>query len=666
MAMPSQCLRTAQEAAPSGLASSPHNIGRRRAGVLGATAALTAIAAGVICEALAMDTLGPADVAILAAFTCLFAMTAFSSLTALVGLVVQRQARPCLLGIDPQAQLPRLSGRTAILAPIFNEEVHLVFGRLQAVWESVQATNEGGGFDLFILSDTSDPAAWIAEERAFEALRARAARPGRLFYRRRREAAGRKAGNIADWVRRFGRAYGAMVILDADSLMTGDCLVRLADAMERNPGVGLIQTSPSIVNRNSLFGRVQQFASRLYGPSVAHGLAWWSGAEGNYWGHNAIVRVRAFAEHAGLPDLPGPKPFGGPIMSHDFVEAALMRRAGWAVHMAPQLGGSYEECPPTLADHIKRDRRWCQGNLQHLRVVGARGLHWVSRLHLISGALAYLAAPVWLALLCLSVLLALRPELGQTGLGATPSALSAAWGAVAMRWVFALSIAFLLAPKFLAYALMIREPVERRRYGGAGRALASVIVEILVSSLVTPVTMLSQTWVLIELASGRDAGWSAQRRSEGSFDLDETVKGHGWHTVAGLAFAVSALAAAPTVLLWMSPVVLGLLVSIPLARWLACCDLGLAAKRSGLLLTPEETVLFGALVRANALAGDYHRMQAAHGLATATLQTPTAIAVPWLSRDGRIFGMTPGEVWCCVLDAPGTLAAYALLSRWII
>ncbi len=661
--MPAQRLRTAQ-VAPAGLASSPRAMALRRAGVLGAAATLTAIAAAVICQALAMDTLGPADLAILAVFTSLFAMTAFSSLTALVGLVVQRRARPCPLGIDPHARLPRLSGRTAILAPIFDEEVHLVFGRLQAVWESVQATGEGDGFDLFILSDTSDPAVWIAEERAFEALRARAVWPERLFYRRRREASGRKAGNIADWVRRFGRAYGCMVILDADSLMTGDCLVRLADAMARNPGVGLIQTSPSIINRNSLFGRVQQFASRLYGPSVAHGLAWWSGAEGNYWGHNAIIRVRAFADHAGLPDLPGPRPFGGPIMSHDFVEAALMRRAGWAVHMAPQLGGSYEECPPTLADHIKRDRRWCQGNLQHLRVVGARGLHWVSRLHLVSGALAYLAAPVWLALLCLSVLLALWPELGQTGLGAAPSALSAAWGAVAMRWVFVLSMTFLLAPKLLAYALMAADAAERRRFGGAGRALASVVVEILVSSLVVPVTMLSQTWVLIELAAGRDAGWSAQRRSEGRFDLDETVRGHGWHTTAGLALAGSALAAAPMVLLWMSPVVLGLLVSIPLARWLACCDIGLAAKRSGLLLTPEETAPFAVLVRANALAGDYHRIEAAaHGLVVGKLLTPAAM--PWFQA-GRIFGMTPGELWCCVFDAPGTLAAYALLSRWII
>jgi membrane glycosyltransferase len=127
---------------------------------------------------------------------------------------------------------------------------------------------------------------------------------------------------------------------------------------------------PLIVNRTSLFARVQQFASRLYGPMLSEGLAWWSGSEGNYWGHNAIIRTRAFAEQAGLPRLPGRKPFGGEILSHDFVEAALLRRGGWDVRMAPQLYGSFEECPPSLPDLIVRERRWCQGNLQHEACTG--------------------------------------------------------------------------------------------------------------------------------------------------------------------------------------------------------------------------------------------------------------------------------------------------------
>jgi len=252
----------------------------------------------------------------------------------------------------------------------------------------------------------------------------------------------------------------------------------------------------------------------------------------------------------------------------------------------------------------------------------------VSRLHLVNGALAYLSAPVWLALMCLSVLLALRPELGQVSgaIGPPASALSVAWGAAAMRWVFALSIAFLLAPKLLAYVLMTADPVERRRYGGASRAFISVLIEILVSSLVVPVTMLSQTRVLIELLLGRDAGWTAQRRSEGGFGLADTVRGHGWHTGVGMILAGAALAAAPTVLLWMSPAVLGLLVSIPLARWLACCDLGLSAKRHGLLLVPEEVRPPRIRLRAKVLADQYRQVQLAERYVGAARPGPALIA----------------------------------------
>ena len=264
------------------------------------------------------------------------------------------------------------------------------------------------GFDLFILSDTTDPDVWVAEEAAFLALRDRTGDDGRIFYRRRAENTERKAGNIADWVRRFGGAYRQFLILDADSVMTGDAVIRLAGMLERHPDVGLVQTLPVIVGGETLFARMQQFAGRLYGPLIAHGIAWWHGADGNYWGHNAMIRTEAFAAAAGLPTLEGRKPFGGHIMSHDFVEAALLRRAGWAVHMVPGLPGSYEESPPSLADVAVRDRRWCQGNLQHIGVVAARGLHPISRLHLLMGIGSYVTAPMWLVFLVLGILISLQ------------------------------------------------------------------------------------------------------------------------------------------------------------------------------------------------------------------------------------------------------------------
>src|SRR6202042_2078774 len=226
---------------------------------------------------------------------------------------------------------------------------------------------------------------WIAEEAGFLALRERTGGDARIFYRRRPRNTARKSGNIAEWMRRFGGAYQQFLILDADSLMPGETLVRLVGAMERHPDVGLAQTLPIIPGASTLFARMQQFAGRVYGPLIAHGIAWWHGAEGNYWGHNALIRTRAFAEQAGLPELRGRRPFGGHIMSHDFVEAALLRRAGWSVWMVPALAGSYEEGPPNVPDMAIRDRRWCQGNLQHMAVLPARGLYWLSRMHMLVG-----------------------------------------------------------------------------------------------------------------------------------------------------------------------------------------------------------------------------------------------------------------------------------------
>jgi membrane glycosyltransferase len=322
---------------------------------------------------------------ILALFVLLFAWIAFSFMSALAGFAVLLLRKKDELGIDSAAPLPAIRSRTAMLLPTYNEDPYRVLARLRAIYESVKETGNGANFDWFVLSDTTDPAIWIAEEKCFLKLRQEVASATRIFYRHRPENTARKSGNIEEWIRRFGSDYECMLILDADSLMTGDTIVRLVAAMEGHPKSALIQTLPIVVNAKSPFARWQQFAGRLYGPMLAAGIAWWHGSEGNYWGHNAIILVRAFAQYAGLPELRGPKPFGGHILSHDFIEAALMRRGGWAIHMAPKLGGSYEESPPTLSDFAARDRRWCQGNLQHLALLPTRGFHWVSRLHLLTG-----------------------------------------------------------------------------------------------------------------------------------------------------------------------------------------------------------------------------------------------------------------------------------------
>ncbi|MGH7022238.1 MAG: glucans biosynthesis glucosyltransferase MdoH [Caulobacteraceae bacterium] len=561
-------------------------LGWRPAALIFLTAMATGFAVFALYKVLSVDTVGPLDFVVLGVFAPLFAWTAFSFASALAGLLASGRDN---LGLHASSPMPALSTRTAILSPIYNEAPDDLAARLQAMWRSLEAAGAAESFDIFILSDTTEPAIQRAEHDRFAALRRRLPAQARVYYRHRPRNIDRKAGNIADWVRRFGADYDFMVVLDADSLMEGETLVRLAGAMERHPRVGLIQTAPVVINRHSLFARTEQFASRLYGPTLARGLAWWSGDQGNYWGHNAIIRVAAFAGAAGLPHLPGPRPFGGHILSHDFVEAALMRRAGWEVRLAPSLRGSYEESPPTLGDAIARDRRWCQGNLQHLKVLRARGLAPISRLHLIRGVASYLTAPLWLALLATSALLGLKPDWGVGDPEIADRQLSApGHETVSVLAVFAVSMAFLLAPKLIAFCAMLTSSEDRRRFGGAGKALASMLLEIVLSALLAPVLMLNQVWALISILSGRDSGWAAQHREEDDLTLEEAANRHLGDTAVGVALAVSAFGVSTDTFLWMLPVILGMVFCIPLAALSSRRDLGEMAARAGLLVTPEE------------------------------------------------------------------------------
>jgi membrane glycosyltransferase len=329
-------------------------------------------------------------------FTILFAQLAFGAAQASIGFWLRRR------GGDPLRIIRTLASRdttpieasTAVIMPICNEDVHRVIEGLRVIYESVQANGQLRNCDFFLLSDSSDPNHWIEEEAAWLALVQKLQAHGRIFYRKRRVGINKKAGNVADFCRRWGGHYRYMVVLDADSIISGDAVTELVRLMERNPTVGLIQAVPLLVNGETVLARVQQFAARLYGTIFAAGLNYWQLGEGNYWGHNAIIRVQPFIHHCSLPELPGDGPFGGRIMSHDYVEAALMRRAGWQVWLATDLPGNYEECPGNLVDFAKRDRRWLQGNLQHARLIVARGFHAVNRLHFILGILSYVASPL--------------------------------------------------------------------------------------------------------------------------------------------------------------------------------------------------------------------------------------------------------------------------------
>jgi membrane glycosyltransferase len=571
--------------------TSPRGVFLRRLYIIGGTLLLAALGAREMHRALSVGGLTPLELVVLLLFAALFAWIAFSFVSALAGFVSLLSGGGLGLGISRSGPLPALSARTALLMPIYNESPVRIMAGLEAIHESLEATGALEHFHIFILSDTTDAELWIEEEAAFLELRARTAGDARIFYRRRPANSERKAGNIAEWVRRFGGAYQQMLILDADSLMTGEAIVKLAAAMERHPGVGLIQTLPVIINGTTLFARMQQFAGRVYGPLIAHGIAWWHGAEGNYWGHNAIIRTEAFAEQAGLPHLPGRKPFGGHIMSHDFVEAALLRRGGWAVHMVPGLPGSYEESPPSLSDIAIRDRRWCQGNLQHAAVLPARALHWVSRLHLMTGIGSYVTAPMWLLFLLIGVAIALQarfvpPEYFPSGPSLFPQ-----WPVqdpVRSMWVFVGTMGVLLVPKVLSWLALLTRSEDRRGCGGALRSFVSLMIETVIAGLIAPVTMVIQSVDVVLILAGRDSGWRPQRRDDGVIPTHEIVRRYWRHTAFGVALGVGSYVVSPSLLLWMSPVVLGLSLAIPVAVVTARRGPGLALRRLGLLRIPEE------------------------------------------------------------------------------
>jgi len=542
----------------------------RRAFIFAGTAAMTVAGCYEMYEVLSVGGVTALEWMVLVLFVLLFAWIAFSFMSSLAGFFILLFRRKDPLGIDPEAPLPSLSSKNAMLLPTYNEDPNRITARLRAMCESVEESGQGAKFDWFVLSDGTNPAVWIAEEKCFLRLR-RELGASNIYYRHRLENTARKSGNIQDWIKRFGAAYDHMIILDADSLMTGDTILRLVSAMETHRGVALIQTLPIVVNARTLFARLQQFSGRLYGPLIAAGIAWWHGTEGNYWGHNAIIRVRAFAQAAGLPDLKGRKPFGGHILSHDFVEAALMRRGGWAIRMAATLGGSFEECPPSMLDYAARDRRWCQGNLQHLAVLPARGLHWVSRLHLMTGIGSYLTAPLWFLFLVLGILISLqaqfvRPEYFPKGFSLFPK-----WPAqdpILAAWVFVGTMGLLILPKLLAWILLATQRQNRKQFGGGFRTLAGLVIETFLSGLIAPVMMIFQSTAVGEILLGRDAGWQVQRRDDGGVPRRELIRKYALPTSIGLAMALSAYVVSLPLLLWMAPVILGLWLSIP-SQWYA-------------------------------------------------------------------------------------------------
>lgn len=563
----------------------------RRTALLALIAGQTALAAYFMTGVLPYGGSEPLEMALLVLFAILFAWVSAGFWTAMAGFLVlagggERHAISRTAAgdgpIDPAA-------RTAVIMPICNENVQRVFAGLRATYRSVERSGALAHFDFYVLSDSGNADTRVAEASAWHELCRDLHAAGRVFYRWRQHRIKKKAGNVADFCRRWGRNYRYMVILDADSVMSGDCLTTLVRLMEANANAGIIQTAPRAAGRETLYARLQQFAGRVYAPLFTAGMHYWQLGEAHYWGHNAIIRVAPFMQHCGLARLPGRGVLSGEILSHDFVEAALMRRGGWAVWIAYDLPGSYEEMPPNLLDELKRDARWCRGNLINARLIRAQGLHPAHRAVLMTGVMAYVAAPLWLLFLVLSTALLCVHVLVPPSYFVQPRQLFPVWPQWDLAWAVGLLSAtalLLFLPKVLAVALILIQGAER--YGGRVRLVMGAALEILLSMLLAPVRMLFHTQFVLSALTGLSVHWKSPPREDTETAWEEALRRHGWQSLLGLAWAGGVYALDPGFLRWLLPVVGALLVVIPLSVYSSRVSLGRRLRDAGIFLIPEE------------------------------------------------------------------------------
>ena len=577
--------------------SDTRRVARRRFIYFTSVFVLTSLATWFMADLLWRDGISGIEIVLLVLFVILFANIATGFCMAMIGFyVVNRGGDSCRITntIDWTAAKDAPLASTAIVFPIANEDVSRIFEVLRVMYRSIQETRKLEHFDFFVLSDSNQPNVWIQEEIAWVELCKQVGGFGRIFYRKRRQSINSKSGNVGDFLRRWGRRYRYMVVLDADSIMTGQALVKLVAMMEGNPNVGIIQPAQHVVNSATLYARIQQFANRLYSPLFLAGLNYWQQYDSNYWGHNAVIRIQPFMANCCLPDLPGREPIGGRILSHDFVEAALMRKAGWQVWLAHDVDGSYEEVPPTLIDNAKRDRRWCQGNMQHSWLLFARGFRPINRVHLFLGIMSYVSSPLWLLFLLISSIEVCN-QVRSVGFGYHPEVFTSLFGYVVevpeALTLFMFTMLLLFLPKILSVAVTLRNPEDTGAFGGPFRLILSAMMEAAVSALLAPINMLFNSKFVVLTLLGKGVSWVSQQRgvSDDNTDWREAILTHGGHTLFGLLWGVSAFILVPAYFWWLSPVLAGMVFSIPISIFLSKLSFGRHAANLGLFLTPEET-----------------------------------------------------------------------------
>ena len=588
---------------------SPKQVRRRRVVVFGLMIVSTLFATLKWITAIPSDSSLFTQLLMVILFMLTFAWIALFFWSSIFGFfeLLRKRNVPGIHWVDENT---KLSTRTAILMPVYNESPTNVFANLLAMAEDLKKTEQEKAFDIFVLSDTTNPKVWVEEEKIWLEARQLMSPNINLYYRRRAKNIARKSGNIEDFCNKWGAKYDFMIVLDADSLLSGKTMLTMAQLMEANPETGIIQAPPMCINRNSLFARIQQFAGKVYGPIVSAGLAYWQVSDSNYWGHNAIIRVKAFMECCKLPVLSGRAPFGGHILSHDFVEAALIRRGGWSAWLLPELKGSFEECPPTMIDFAIRDRRWCQGNMQHIKVLISKGLHPVSRVHFTIGIMSYLSSPIWLCFLLVGLMTALGREIFPPTYFPQSYTLFPEWpifdkiGTIAL---FILSMFMLIFPKFLGLIIYLKEN-KANEIGGIFGAIKSVLAEIVFSALSAPIMMMFQSKFVFDIFAGIDAGWNTQNREDSGTPFKQVVERHFWHTILGIATTIIVWNYAHALFWWMLPITVGLMLSIPISMFSSRESNGIAARKHKFFVIPEEVKIPEILKEAKAYLANLQKI----------------------------------------------------------
>lgn len=505
-------------------------------------------------------------------FFILFMWVSMGLITAIMGAWVMWRGDPHGLSAKSVGSAP-ITSKTAVIMPICNEDVKTVFSGLRATMLSCGTEL----FDFYVLSDTSNTQVKAHELLAYQELKDAGFN---IHYRHRIHRTKKKSGNVEDFCRRWGANYDYMIVLDADSIMTGDCMEKMVLLMDKNPDAGIIQSLPKTVGHDTIHARVQQFSARMIGKIFAAGMQFWQLGESHYWGHNAIIRVAPFMEHCALAPLRGEGNLSGTILSHDFVEAALIRRAGYKVWIVQDLEGSYEQQPPNMLAELQRDRRWCQGNLQNFKLITQPGLHAVHRAMLATGAMSYLSAPIWLMFIIIS-------------------SFNAKHSSMVGLWILTASI--LMLPRFLALFVAIMTK-EAKLYGGNWAIVKSTFFEALVSLIQAPIKMTAHSLFVFSALTGYKLEWKSPPRHADNVSFAEAFSFFSPFALVSLAAMVLHAALSPMTLIWFAPICVPIILAVPFVMITSRSNVGQIIKENKYLLVPEETRIPQVILNSNSFA----------------------------------------------------------------